>query len=144
MAKPARADAAAAERSADQGGDNAALKPLTGVLDEIRASLGPSHFRLDASVGGTTSPGEMSDINTDSRRFNYTASRANDGSVDLQVDYRDDRNRGIAQFHATVAMTPSQYVVLAQAPGHEPLVPPGQAALVLLVARVDRTAPASR
>lgn len=142
--QPARAGAAAAERSADQGGENPALKPLAGVLDEIRASLGPSHFKLDASVSGTTTPGEMSDINTgDHRRFNFTADRANSGAVDLQVDYSDGQNRGIAQVHATVATTPGQYVVLAQAPGNEPSVPPGETALVLLVARVDRTAPAS-
>lgn len=143
-AHSARAGAIATEHSAEQAHDNPALKSLAGLLDEIRASLGPSQFRLDASVSGTTTPGEMGDINTgDHRRFNFTARRANDGAIDLQVNYGDGQNRGIAQVHATVAMTPGQYVVLAQAPGNEPLVPPGQAALVLLVARVDRTAPAS-
>lgn len=128
-----------------KGEDSPALQPLTKTLDTLRASLGPSHFSLESTVGEAATFGEPGHVETeDARYFGFTARPGRNGGIDLDVNYNDKQRRGIAQLKTTVAASPGQYVVLAQAPGTDASAaqPAGKVtnppALLLLVARVDR------
>lgn len=140
------------QAKAGAGNDAAALNPLHGALQELRSSLGPSHFALedtaltlvdapthsDASAGGggmTTARGH---------KFSFHAMAATTGKVTLKVQYsnttQEAADRSIPQLHTNITVDPGSYVVLAQAPppaSHLPNVP--DATLMnLLVVRVDR------
>ncbi|MGH8126301.1 MAG: hypothetical protein ACREPK_10710 [Rhodanobacteraceae bacterium] len=130
-----------------KGEDSPALQPLAQTLDVLRTSLGPSHFALETTVGEVATFGEHGYVRTgDARLFAFTARPGRNGGIDLEMDYSDKQHRGIGRMQTTVATSPGQYVVLAQAPGSnssgqssgKTSSPP---ALLLLVARVDRIEP---
>lgn len=125
-----------------KGEDSPALQPLAKTLNMLQASLGPSHFSLESTVSAATTFDERGHVVTgDMRKFEFTIRPERNDAIDLEVDYSDPRDSGIRDLETTIAASPGQYVMLAQAPGTPVSSQPDKAAvpsLLLLVARVDR------
>jgi hypothetical protein len=120
------------------GADDPALDPLAATLETLRKSRGPLHFTLDEAVTAAATLDREGFIDTGKKRlFQFTARPGQADAVNLSVKYSDDGSRGIRQLNTTVAMTPAQYVVLAQAPDG---AASGHGTMRLLVVRVDRPA----
>lgn len=125
-----------------KGKDSPALQPLAKTLNTLRTSLGPSHFSLESTVSEAATFGKQNHIVTgDGRQFSFTVGLGRRDEFDLDVQYSDNQRRGIMDLQTTIATSPGQYVMLAQAPGAAASSPPDKTAapsLLLLVARVDR------
>lgn len=125
-----------------KGEDSPALQPLAKTLNTLRTSLGPSHFSLESTVSAATTFDERGHVVTgDMRKFEFTIRPERNDAIDLEVDYSDPRDSGIRNLETTIATSPGQYVMLAQAPGAAASSPSDKTAapsLLLLVARVDR------
>lgn len=135
-----------------EASNSPSLKPLAATLDKIRASLGPSYFTLDEAVTATATLNQRAEIITGAgHKFFFKATPGQGASIDLLVEYNDGHpdKRGVSNLHTTVAITPGQYIVLAQAPDASPGAQPGHGSsprapsIRLLVVRVDRIAPPS-
>jgi len=136
---------------AGDGTDDPALKPLASALDGVRQSMGPLHFSLDQAVSGRTSAGDhgatiLAAIDGGySRAFNFAVDGIDGEMLDLQLDYDDHGERGLAKFKSEVNLLTGHYVVLAQGPGACAPALPGKSAppcptrptLRLLIVRAD-------
>ena len=137
---------------AGNGADSPALAALEPALKRMRGTLGPSHFALDESVSsatnaampqlkpGTSYGGQL--VTAQGHQYSYKPQVTADGDVLLWVQYQelDSTKRTIGNVQTVLTMHPDQYVILASAPSDKS---DKGTLLNLLVARVDRPAPAS-
>lgn len=135
------------------GADDAALKPLASALDGVRKNMGPLHFSLDQAVSARTSTSSNEHdtlilATVDGgypHAFDFMVKNVEGQMLDLQLNYDDHGERGLAKFKSEVTLRSGQYVVLAQGPGAcAPALPGKNAppcsnrpALRLLIVRAD-------
>lgn len=139
------------QAKAGAGEDAAALQALEPTLKQVRTSLGASHFVLEdsAAVAVTAPPdqnatqGNGSVVTSRGREFEFHASSASKGAVDLNLQYhnttREAAGNTIPELKTTITLQPGAYVVLAEAPPADISAKAVDATLMnLLVVRVDR------
>lgn len=138
--------------------DDPRLAPLAATLAPLRQTMGPLHFTLDLTAAATVASNRRGTLSLAGNGYplelaftagTHAGEVQGNGTINLDLQYEDRGQIGLAKLETHIATRAGQYVVLAQAPGACPPALPGQTAPAcptrpasrLLIVRIDRLPP---